>query len=107
MPGMDGFRPHASEEALRGRVARAAALRAHGARQPIPSHEPGPPRPPAVAAAAGMHQGTRAPGRRGNRFLRHPVGQLRVGTEPGGMRDDPAVVAVDRRREARPSRPRP
>ena len=41
--GVDGLDLHPSEEALR-RVVRAAALRAHGARQPIPFHEPEPPR---------------------------------------------------------------
>lgn len=37
--GVDGLDLHPSEEALRGRVVRRAALRAHGARQPIPFHE--------------------------------------------------------------------
>ena len=55
----------------------------------------------------GMHQGTRVPRQRRGRFLRHPVGQLRVGAEAGGVCDDLAIEAVDRRREARPSRPWP
>lgn len=77
--GVDGLDLHPSEEAFRGRVVRSAALRAHGARQPVPFYEPEPPRPPVMAAAVGVHQGTRALGQRGNRFLQHPVGQLRVG----------------------------
>ena len=111
MPGMDGFRPHASEEALHGRVAQAAALRAHGARQPIPSHEPGPPRPPAVAAAAGMHQGDARPraawqplppasGRpapRRDRTRRHARRSCRRGSRPaarGTPFPSPALIPV-------------
>ena len=37
----------------------------------------------------------------------HPVGEPGVGTGTGRVRDDPVIMAVDRRREARPSRPRP
>ena len=54
-----------------------------------------------------MHQGTRVPRQRRGRFLQHPVGQLRVGAEAGGVCDDLAIEAVDHRRKARPSRPWP
>lgn len=105
--GIDGFRLHASEEALRGGVVRRTALRAHGARQPEAFHEPEPSGPPVMASTVGMHQGTRVPWQRRGRFLQHPVGRLRVGAEAGGVCDDPAIEAVDRRRKARPSRPWP
>ena len=58
-------------------------------------------------AAVGMHQGPRPLRQRLRGLDEHPVGEPGVGTGTGGARDDPAVMAVDRRREARPSRPRP
>ena len=97
--GVDRLGLHPAEESLRGRVVRRTALRAHGARQPEAFHEPEPSGPPAVASTVGMHQGTRVPRQRRGRFLRHPVGQLRVGVEAGGVCDDLAIEAVDRRRE--------
>lgn len=97
--GVDRLGLHPAEESLRGRVVRRTALRAHGARQPEAFHEPEPSGPPAVASTVGMHQGTRVPRQRRGRFLRHPVGQLRVGAEAGGVCDDLAIEAVDRRRE--------
>ena len=52
--GIDGFRLHASEEALRGGVVRRTALRAHRARQAVPFHELQPSGPPVMAAAVGV-----------------------------------------------------
>ena len=97
--GVDRLGLHPTEESLRGRVVRRTALRAHGARQPEAFHEPEPSGPPAVASTVGMHQGTRVPRQRRGRFLQHPVGQLRVGAEAGGVCDDLAIEAVDHRRK--------
>ena len=97
--GVDRLGLHPAEESLRGRVVRRTALRAHGARQPEAFHEPEPSGPPVMASTVGMHQGTRVPRQRRGRFLQHPVGQLRVGAEAGGVCDDLAIEAVDRRRE--------
>ena len=55
--GIDGFRLHASEEALRGGVVRRTALRAHRARQAVPFHEVQPSGPPVMAAAVGNAPG--------------------------------------------------
>ena len=104
MPGIDGLRPHTPEEPLRGGVVRGTALRARRPCQAVAVHERQPSGPPAVAAAVGMHQGMR-PLRQCLRGLdEHPVGEPGVGTGTGRVCDDPAVAAVDRRREARPSR---
>lgn len=81
-----------------------------GARRPcqaVAVHEIQPSGPPAVAAAVGMHQGPRSLRQRFHSLDEHPVGEPGVGTGTGRVRDDPTIVAVDRRREARPSRPRP
>ena len=107
MLGMDGFRLHASEEPLRGGVVRGTALGARRPCQAVAVHERQPSGSPAVASAVGMHQGMRSLRQCLRGLDEHPVGEPGVGTGPGRVRDDPAVVAVDRRREARPSRPRP
>ena len=52
-----------------------------------------------MVPAVGMHQGPRPLRQRLRGLDEHPVGELRVGTETGRVRDDPAVVAVDHRRE--------
>lgn len=81
-----------------------------GARRPcqaITVHEIQPSGPPAVASAVGTHQGMRSLRQRFHGLDEHPVGEPGVGTGTGRVRDDPAIVSVDRRREARPSRPRP
>ena len=92
MPGVDRLGLHPAEEPLRGGVVRRTALRARRPRRAVPFHEVRPSGPPAVASR-GLDE--------------HPAGEPRVGTGTGGVRDDPAVMAVDRRREARPSRPWP
>ena len=97
--GIDGLRPHASEEPLRGGVVRGTALRARRPRQAVAFHERQPSGPPAVAAAVGMHQGPRPLRQRLRGLDEHPVGEPGVGTGTGRVCDDPAVVAVDRRRE--------
>lgn len=107
MPGMDGFRLHASEEPLRGGVVRGTALCARRPCQAVAVHERQPSGPPTVAAAVGMHQGMRPLRQRFHGLDEHPVGEPGVGTGTGRVGDDPAIVAVDRRREARPSRPGP
>ena len=99
MLGIDRFRLHASEEALHGGVVRRTALRAHRARQAVPFHELQPSGPPAVASAVGMLQGMRSLRQRLHGLDEHPAGEPGVRTETGSVRDDPAVVAVDRRRE--------
>lgn len=99
MPGMDGFRLHASEEPLRGGGVRGTAFGARRPCQPVAVHELQPSGPPAVASAVGMHQGPRVLGQRLRGLDEHPVGELRVGTETGRIRDNPAVVAVDHRRK--------
>lgn len=107
MPGIGGFRLHASEEPLRGGVVRGTAF---GARRPcraVAVHERQPSGPPAVASAVGMRQGMRSLRQRFRGLDEHPVGEPGVGTGTGRVRDDPAVMAVDRRREARPSHPGP
>lgn len=107
MLGIDGFRLHASEEPLRGGVARGAAFGARRPCQAVAVHERQPSGPPAVASALGMHQGLRSLRQRLRGLDKHLVGELRVRTGTGRVRDDLAVVAVDRRGEARPSRPGP
>lgn len=92
---VDGLDLHPAEETLRGRVVRRAVLRARRSRQPEPLHEFQPSRPPIVTAAVGTHQRTRALGQRGGRFLRHGVGELRVGAVSSRVGDCLAVVAVD------------
>lgn len=52
-----------------------------------------------MAPAIGMDQGPRTFGQLCDRFLQHPVGEPRVGIEPGCVRDNLAVVAVDYRRQ--------
>lgn len=107
MPGIDGLRLHASEEPLRGGVVWGTAF---GARRPcraVAVHERQPSGPPAVASAVGMRQGMRSLRQRFRGLDEHPVGEPGVGTGTGRVRDDPAVMAVDWRREARPSHPGP
>ena len=94
MLGIDGFRLHPAEEPLRGGVVRRTALRAHRPRQTVPFHEIQPSGPPVMAAAVGMPQGLRPLRQRFRGLDEHPVGELRVGTRTGGVRDDPAVMAV-------------
>ena len=94
MLGIDGFRLHPAEEPLRGGVVRRTALRAHRPRQTVPFHEIQPSGPPVMATAVGMHQGLRPLRQRFRGLDEHPVGELRVGTRTGGIRDDPAVMAV-------------
>ena len=52
-----------------------------------------------MAAAIGMHQGLHPLRQRFRGLDEHPVGELRVGTETGRVRDDLAIVTVDHRRE--------
>ena len=99
MLGIDGFRLHTSEESLRGGVVRRTALRARRPRQTVPFHETQPSGPPVMAPAVGMHQWLRPLRQRFRGLDEHPVGELHIGTETGGARDDPAVAAVDHRRE--------
>ena len=99
MPRIDGLRPHASEEPLRGGVVRGTAFGARRPRRAVAVHERQPSGPPAVASAVGMHQGPRSLRQRFHGLDEHPVGELRVGTGPGRVRDDLAVVTVDRRGE--------
>ena len=83
------------------------ALRARRPYQAVAVHERQPSGPPAVASAVGTHQGMRSLRQRFRGPDEHPVGKPGVGTGTGRIRDDPAIVSVDRRQEARPSRPRP
>ena len=101
MPGLDGLRPHAFEEPLRGGVVRGTAFGARRPRRAVAVHERQPSGLPAVASAVGMHQGPRVLGQRLRGLDEHPVGEPGVGTGTGRVRDDPAIVAADRRREAR------
>ena len=107
MPGIDGLRLHSTEEPLRGGVVRGTALGARRPRRAVMVHEIQPSGPPAVVAAVGTHQGPRPLRQRFHGLDEHPVGEPGVGTGTGRVCDDPAIVAVDRRRESRPSRPRP
>lgn len=107
MPGIDGLRPHTSEEPLRGGVVRGTAFGARRPRRAVAVHERQPSGLPAAASAVGMHQGPRSLRQRFHGLDEHPVGEPGVGTGTGRVCDDPAIVAADRRREARPSRPRP
>ena len=100
MPEIDGFRPYTPEEPLRG-VVRGTAFGARRPRRAVAVHERQPSGPPAVASAVGMHQGPRSLRQRFHGLDEHPVGELRVGTGPGRVRDDLAVVTVDRRGEVR------
>lgn len=75
--------------------------------QAVAVHERQPSGPPAVASAVGMHQGMRSLRQRFHGLDEHPIGEPGVGTGTGRVCDDLAVVAVDRRREARPFRPGP
>lgn len=100
MPGIDGLRLHASEDPLRV-VVRGTAFGARRPRRAVAVHERQPSGPPAVASAVGMHQGMRPLRRRLRGLDEHPVGELPRRDRTGRVRDDPAVVAVDRRREAR------
>ena len=97
--GIDGLRLHAAEEPLHGGVVGTASLRAHRTCQPVAFHEPEPSGPPVVASTVGVHQGLRPLGQRLRGLDEHPVGQFRVGTETGRVRDDLAVVAVYHRRK--------
>lgn len=106
MPG-DGSVLMRPRNPFRGVVVRGTALDARRPRQAVAVHERQPSGPPAVASAVGTHQGMRSLRQRFHGPDEHPVGKPGVGTGTGRVRDDPAVVAVDRRREARPSRPRP
>lgn len=99
MLGIDGLRLHTPEEPLRGGVVQRTAFGAHRPRQPVMVHELQPSGPPVMAPAVGMHQGPRPLRQRLRGLDEHPVGELRVGTETGRVRDDLAVVAVDHRRE--------
>ena len=54
-----------------------------------------------MAPTIGMHQGLRPLRQRLRGLDEHSVGELHVGTEPGRVRDDPAVMAVDHWREVR------
>lgn len=87
------------KEPLRGGGVRGTAFGARRPCQPVAVHELQPSGPPAVASAVGMHQGPRVLGQRLRGLDEHPVGELRVGTETGRIRDNPAVVAVDHRRK--------
>lgn len=106
-PRIDGFRLHASKEPLRGDVVRGTAFGARRPCQAVAVHERQPSGPPAVASAVGMHQGMRSLRQRFHGLDEHPIGEPGVGTGTGRVCDDLAVVAVDRRREARPFRPGP
>lgn len=77
MIGMDGLRPHSTEEPLRGGVVR-------GTEQPLAPvdragavavHERQPSGPPAVASAVGTHQGPRPLRQRLRGPDEHPVGE--------------------------------
>lgn len=58
-PEIDGLRPHASEEPLRGGVVRGTAFGARRPCQAVAVHERQPSGPPAAASAVEMHQGMR------------------------------------------------
>ena len=106
-PGWTGSVFTRPKNPLRGGVVRGTALHTRRPCQAVTAHEIQPSGPPAVVAAVGTHQGPRPLRQRFHGLDEHPVGEPGVGTGTGRVRDDPAIVAVDRRREARPSRPRP
>ena len=93
-----------AEEPLRGRVVGAAALRAHGTRQPVLLADADPSGPPVVAASIAVDDRTLAVPERGARLAQHPVGQL--GVRPGADRPGHRhpVMAVDHRRQVRLAR---
>lgn len=95
MIGMDGLRPHSTEEPLRGGAVR-------GTEQPLAPVD----RAGAVAVGP-WDPAIRATGSGIRGLDGHPVGEPGVGTRTGRVRDDPAIITVDRRREARPSHPGP
>ena len=86
-----------AEEALRGRVTRAASLRARRTRQVVVLADADPFQPPVVAATVGMDDWFLAVLERGARVGEHAVGQLGVRARADRPRDRKPVVAVDDR----------
>lgn len=89
--------PGPAEEALRGRVVRAASLRARRTRQIVLLADADPFRPPVVAATVTVDDGILPVLERGARVQQHAVGQRRVGARADRPRDRKPVVAVDDR----------
>ena len=102
MPGIDGLRPHAFEEPLRGGVVRGTAFGARRPRRAVAVHERQPSGLPAVASAVGMHQGMRSLRRRLRGPDEHPVGKL-----PRWDRNRPCTRRSCRRGSRSPARGAP